>query len=526
MLRRRMLKIGLLAPMVSLNSTKFGQLLGDQNGDLPPSPPAVPFQNSLPLPPLARLLTTGQVETLTPAGFTPVAGTSAKPPSIDADFYLIVQSKALHQIYPAPAPATVIWGYDGIAPGPTITAHTNRTVIVRQINNLNEPNTFITHLHGGHTPSVSDGAAFPDQFVLQGQFKDYVYPNNVPNSSTLWYHDHFLDFTGRNINHGLAGFYLLKNGTEEALVAQGLLPGPAFDIPLVLQDRHFDANFQIVYNTFDHDGFLGDRFLVNGKIQPRFAVERRKYRFRLLDGSNARFYGLTLSADEHSSTLEPFTVIASDQGFLPRPVDVDRLIFAPAERYEIIIDFARYSNVSQLFLLNCLPQTGGRGPDGFDKAACIPMLRFDLTGAPVITAPIPDPLGTNLPFPTGPVVSTRLWEFNRSDGAWQINGEFYDPNRVDASPRLGATEIWRLKNGGGGWFHPIHIHDVGFQILNRNGGPPEPFETGLKDTVILNPDDEVEVELAFPDNVGKYVMHCHNAEHEDMRMMVRFDVAP
>jgi FtsP/CotA-like multicopper oxidase with cupredoxin domain len=522
--RRNFLKLGLAAQVAALTSSKFARrvLAFDGGNDFPPSPPAVAFQNVLVTAPSPTLLTAAQLQAQTPPGFTPVPGSSNTPPAINADFYLITQFKAPSQIYAAPAPRTEIWGYNGIFPGPNFTARTNRPVVVRQLNNLNEPNTFITHLHGGHTPSVSDGGAFVDQFVLQGQFKDYVYPNNVPQSETLWYHDHFLDFTGRNISHGLAGFYLLKNVLEDSLVAQGFLPGPAFDVPLVFQDRQFDANFQIVYNPFDHDGFLGDRFLVNGNIQPRFTVQRRKYRFRLLNGANARFYGLTLSTDQQTSTLEPFTIIASDQGFLPRPVAADRVIFAPAERYEIIIDFAQYPNTDHLFLLNNLIQTGGRGPDGFDRAAGTPMMRFDLTGPTVPNnATVPD---FSPPFPTGPVVQKRLWEFNRSDGAWQINGEFYDPNRVDASPRLNTTEIWTLKNGGGGWSHPIHIHDVGFQILDRNGRPPEPFETGVKDVVRLGPGDEVNVKLHFDDNLGKYVMHCHNAEHEDMRMMTRWDV--
>jgi FtsP/CotA-like multicopper oxidase with cupredoxin domain len=529
--RREMLKLGLLAETAYLTTGKFARRLSafDGGGDLPPSPPAVAFQTTLTLPPPPTLLTAAQLAAQTStllSSFTPVPDTSRTPPALDADFFLIIQQKAVQQIYPPPAPATVIWGYAGMTPGPTFTAHTNRPVVVRQVNNLFEPNTFTTHLHGGHTPSASDGGAFADQFVLQGQFKDYVYPNNVPQSETLWYHDHFLDFTGRNVSHGLAGFYLLKNGFEEILIAQGFLPAPAFDVPLIFQDRRFDANFQIVYNPFEHDGFLGDRYLVNGKIQPSFAVQRRKYRFRLLDGSSARFYGLTLSTTEPSSTLEPFTIIAGDQGFLPHPVQANRVIFAPAERYEIIIDFAQYPNTDHLFLLNNLQQTDGASPDGFDRNAGTPLVRFDLTGAPVATAAVPDPLDTNLPFPTGPVVKRRHWTFDNGDGGWVINDKFYDPNRVEASPQLNTTEIWRLENDGGDWSHPIHIHDVGFQILNRNGRPPEPFETGVKDVVILNGDDVVDVKLSFPDNLGKYVMHCHNAEHEDMRMMVRFDVVP
>jgi FtsP/CotA-like multicopper oxidase with cupredoxin domain len=125
------------------------------------------------------------------------------------------------------------------------------------------------------------------------------------------------------------------------------------------------------------------------------------------------------------------------------------------------------------------------------------------------------------------VVKTRSFEFNRSQGAWQVNGKFYDEDRIDANPRLNTTERWRFKNGGGGWFHPIHTHDQGFRIFLRNGRTPPPWEQGLKDTVALAGGDEADVLIHFEgaNNLGKYNIHCHNTEHEDMRM-VRFDVVP
>ena len=223
------------------------------------------------------------------------------------------------------------------------------------------------------------------------------------------------------------------------------------------------------------------------------------------------------------------TVIGSDQGLLARPVPVTSLTMAPAERYEVVIDFSAVPLHSQVYLMNCLPQTSGRGPESFDPKACFPLMRFDVEiDAPETNPqPIPNLLRTDFPVTrVQDAVVTRHWEFQRSDGAWQINGKFYDENRVDAKPVLGTTEIWVLKNGGGGWFHPIHIHDEYFRVLDRNGRPPLPQEAGLKDTVVLNPTDEVRVLLKWTgaNNLGKYVMHCHNVEHEDMRMMVRFDV--
>ncbi len=509
--RRDVVKLGLFGvPAVALRPGFAFEFLTDSR--LPRSPTVVPFQTELPRPSV--------IQPINPANFP-----SPAPPALpNTDYFLVSQHKSDIEVFPT-GPRTVMWTYNGTFPGPTFIVQKNRQILVRQINNLNEPNTAITHLHGAHTPSDSDGGAFTSQIVPPGSFKDYVYPNDDKYAHTLFYHDHFIDFTGRNIYMGLAGFYLLQDQFEHALVSQGKLPSLDFDIPLAFHDRQFDADNQLVYNTFDHDGFLGDRFLVNGVIQPKLTVANRRYRFRLLNGSNARFYGFALS------TGDPFTIIASDQALLGHPVIVNKLIMGPAERYEIIVDFSRYPVGTKLFLLNAEQQENGRGPDGFDLRSAVPLLRFDvdINKPEVNPVAIPDPLRSDLVLPQPKdVVKTRRFEFNRSDGAWQINGRFYDEDRVDANPRLNTTERWNFKNGGGGWFHPIHTHDQGFRILSRNGKTPPPQEQGLKDVVPLAGGDEVDVLIHFegPNNIGKYVMHCHNAEHEDMRMMLRFDVGP
>jgi spore coat protein A len=511
MLTRRELvkRVLFAAPVLSLSPKLSTELWADNN--LPPSPPFVPFQTELPRPSV--------IQPVNPATFP------GPPPPIlpNTDYFLVSQEKADVSIFPT-GPRTTVWTYNGSYPGPTFVVQKDRQILVRQINNLNEPNTSTTHLHGAHTPSISDGGAFTSQIVAPGHFKDYVYPNDDTFGHTLFYHDHFLDFTGRNLYMGLAGFYLLQDQFEHDLVSAGKLPGPDFDIGLALQDRLFDANNQLVYNTFDHDGFIGDRFLVNGAIQPKLTVANRRYRFRLLNGANARFYGLALS------TGDSFTIIGSDQALLRHPVTVNKLVMGMAERYEIIVDFSRYLGKS-LFLLNALPQNNGRGPNSFDLSAAVPILRFDvaINDPEVNPQAIPDPLRTDLVLPQlKDVVKTRTFEFNRSQGAWQVNGKFYDEDRIDASPRLNTTERWNFKNGGGGWFHPIHTHDQGFRILLRNGRTPPPWEQGLKDTVALAGGDEADVLIHFEgaNNLGKYNIHCHNTEHEDMRMMVRFDVVP
>jgi len=494
--RRNLLRLALLGGPALYLSSRLAPASWARDSS-PSSPPAVPFQSTLPRPLV-----------LNPVSPDILPGVPRF--SDPTDYYLVTQRQAPVAIFPS-GPATTVWGYQGLYPGPTIVAQRNRRVVVRQVNLLNVPNTAVTHLHGGHTPPDSDGAAFTEDEIPLGGFRDYVYPNDNPVACTLFYHDHFLDFTGRNVAMGLAGAYLIQDEFEHELVARGALPGPDYDYPLLLQDRLFTADNQLFYSPF------------NGAIQPRLKVANRRYRFRIVNGSNARYYGLALSSGE------PLTVIGGDQGLLPQAVQVQSLVIAPAERYEVVIDFSRLPVPSQLVLNNCLPQDNGRGPDAYDPDKCVPLLRFDveIDHPEISPQPIPDPLRDDLPVALEEdAVTTRHWEFNRSDGAWQVNGQFYDENRVDARPVLGTTEVWVLQNGSGGWFHPIHIHDEHFHILDRNGDPPLPQETGLKDTVNLNPNDEVRVLIKWTgeNNVGKYVMHCHNTEHEDMRMMVRFDV--
>ena len=216
-----------------------------------PRPPFAPFQVPLPiLPTLA-------------------------PTSSDAttDYYDITMQVGQKEIIPGQL--TTIWGYNGIYPGPTIVAHRERRVVVRQLNNL--PESMSVHLHGGHTPPASDGG--PTDLVGPGAMKAYDYPNNQA-GATLWYHDHAIEVTGRHVYMGLAGFYLIHDALEESLP----LPKGKSDVALLLQDRLFDVNGALVYPLTDdtiRTGVIGDRLLVNGAIQPYYQVARRKMRFRI-----------------------------------------------------------------------------------------------------------------------------------------------------------------------------------------------------------------------------------------------------
>jgi len=488
---------------------------------------------------------------------------------------------------------TMIWGFDGKYLGPTLEANIGERVVVR-INNMLGPGiTSIIHHHGAHVTSEYDGSALWSQQIQPATYKDYVYPNDDDIAATHWYHDHDIDHTGHNVFMGLEGCFLLHDHVEQDLDKLGrILPGnpvndppvanPAlpggfelpFDIPLVVQDRAFNAAGQLVYNPFAARGFLGDHFLVNGAIQPIARVANRKYRLRFLDGSNARFYQLSFKTD--TGVTLPTYVIGSDGGLYKNVFPVDSFQIGPAERIEVIVDFSSLTPGpnTRVFLNNLMPQTDGRRPAGPPLAttANVPqtpgpdgigsIMTFDVQ----FTAPDPSTfnpknpqtLRPDLPVfdPTQAVIdpktnglATRDWRFERGNGGeWLVNGMPFDPGptppfsaanpespRIDATVSLNSTEIWRLINGSGGWWHPVHIHRNQFQILDRRQSgsnqtiPLLANEQGLKDVFALEANHELRVITKYTNGpnttqTGKYVMHCHNVEHEDMRMMVVWEV--
>jgi FtsP/CotA-like multicopper oxidase with cupredoxin domain len=323
-----------------------------------------------------------------------------------------------------------------------------------------------------------------------------------------------MDRTGENIYRGLAGFYIIDDEEELALP----LPRGAFDVPLLLQDRAFEADGSLHYDTGGHMGFEGDVMLVNGVPWPRMEVAKRKYRFRVLNGSNARLFDLALSGGH------PLTVIGTDGGLLAEPVQMKTLPLAMAERAEIIIDFNRYPVGTNIFLLNVR-----------EKHELAQLMRFDVVKREADDAQTPSRLSDPGFFTRPKGANSRVWEFranfNRSEGGppimWTVNGKRFDPDRTDANVQLGEIELWRLRNHGFlflGRPHPAHIHLGHFQILERNGQPPLLQERGWKDTVALDPGEEVLVMLPFEQFRGRYMLHCHNLEHEDRAMMSRFDV--
>ena len=472
-----------------LNPSRAAALDTGPVEDFAPSPPVIPFQ----------------------AAFrTPSVSAPARADA-DTDYYEITMRPAVVEILPGRP--TTIWGFNGEFPGPTIRARRGRRVVVRQINNLADAKPSI-HLHGGHVEPGFDG--YPTDVIPPGAAKHYVYPNRQI-ASTLSYHDHEMHRTGRNVYMGLFGAYLIEDEVEGGLN----LPSGAYDVPVIVQDRAFRTDGSLLYSPTMMDGAMGDVILVNGVPQPRFEVANRRYRLRILNGSNARAYELALSSGQS------FVQIATDGGLLPRPVRRTTIPLSPFERVEVIVDFSEVPVGSQVILRNDA-ELGRTGQ----------IMLFDVARQEADPSTVPAELRPLERLDEGSATATRDFVLGMSMGTdgnrgmdgmngmgWAINGQAFDPARIDASPRLGSTEIWRFRNRSM-MPHPVHVHLNMFQILDRNGTPPSEAESGWKDTVAVAPDETVRVIVKFTDFAGLYMVHCHNLEHEDNGMMAQFEVVP
>lgn len=412
------------------------------------------------------------------------------------------------------------WGFENIwidekdtiqmhtgSPGPTFKAHYGEPILVRRINDLPEigshegyarlkfalPST-TTHLHNAHTASESDG--FPNDWINPGEYWDHHYGNFAQaydereKLATLWYHDHRMDFTASNVYAGLDGFYFLfdeLDANDESKEGSWRLPSGDYDVPLILHDLYFkeDENKtpQLAFDGFNTDGILGDRFTVNRTIQPRLAVERRKYRFRLLNGGPSRFYELVLYTKDGmfkdpDAPGRPFIIITGDGNFQPNPLLTSSVYIGVAQRVDVILDFSELGG-EQVYLVNQLEQINGRGPterrleprDG-DVSAFLEanaVMRFDVAEEraednsrfPFMFRALP-------PVDLSEVKRERVWEFDYDGGLWTINGKTFDPNRIDAGIEQDSAEIWTFRNTGNSWHHPIHSHFTEFIILEVN----------------------------------------------------------
>jgi len=486
-----------------------------------------PFVDPLPIPAVAQ----------------PVSGTPGGTASYEIAMTEV--SQKLHR----DLPLTRVWGYAGGTPGPTILATVGQPVTVTWINDLrdengdprtdhylpvdtcmkgpdtegNTPRT-VVHLHGGHVPTAVDG--YPENTFLPGQQVSYVYPNVNQLPGTLWYHDHAMGITRLNVYMGLAGFYLLGDAYESSL---GLPSGP-FEIGLAVQDRSFNPDGTLKYPEMWMDHFFGDTILVNGKVWPYLNVTRGKYRFRLLSGSNSRTYTFSLQPGNL-----PFYVIGTEGGLLSAPVQVTSRTLGPGERADVVIDFQSLPVGAEVILTNSAPAPFPGNPG----EGVIPnVMKFVVTGGAAHTAPLPATLRPVPPIPEAQAALTRTFELRKASepcagSIWTINGLGWDD--ITEYPELGDVEIWRYVNRSG-FSHPMHMHLVMFQILDRQPFtiindevvptgtpvPPAPEEAGWKDTAMVAPGEIVRVIARFDDYLGRYAFHCHILEHEDHEMMRQF----
>jgi spore coat protein A len=440
-------------------------------------------------------------------------------------------------------PPTTFWSFGATFPGPTFEARRGEGLWIEWVNRLPKTHFLpidhtihgaeadkpqgraVVHVHGARVPPESDG--YPERWFDTGASASYYYPNDQ-DAATLWYHDHTMGINRLNVYAGLMGVYLIRDAAEDALN----LPQDRFDVPLLICDRLLRSDGQLDYPVSGNpdspwvDDATGDAFLINGKLFPYFEVEPRKYRFRLINGSNGRF--LRLAFDDGPAMHQ----IATDQGLMAAPVDVARVRLAPAERVDVVIDFA-----------------GRQGQRMAIENDGVAIMEFRVSlGAVSDPSTLPQTLRVIARLKESDVAQTRVHALG------QIDDMLARPMRmllnrtpwhmpVTEQPRIDTTEIWSLVNLTED-SHPIHLHLVRFQILDRRNFdafnyqsnnrivftgpplPPDPAEAGWKDTVRADPGMITRIIVRFEGYAGRYMWHCHILEHGDNEMMRPFDVVP
>lgn len=454
--------------------------------------------------------------------FEPLVVRTAKRLRPDLDGYRLTMQQATVEI--VPGKPTTVWTYDGLLPGPCIRQDKDRDSVVRFVNQLQDGAgvgvATSIHLHGMASLPQYDGYA--EDLIPSGRYKDYYYPNNK--AGPFWYHDHAIGHTSRNVYMGLAGVYLVDyNACDFTDPSQAeRLPSGAYDIPLVIQDKRFGPDGELIFNDNLQRSLYGDVMLVNGVPWPRMQVSDRKYRFRLLNGGTSRVLNLGVQADSDGRAMPlVMVVVASDSGLLPAPVTTRSLRMGVAERYEVIIDFSGLAG-RQVDLVNPI-QALNQDRD----LRTTSVMRFDVVRGPADTTPLPETLGKLTPLDrlrSEVRTPVRTFRLDRLGNQWVINNHGWDPGRVEARVAPCATEIWRFVNPGGGWVHPLHVHLGHFRLLSRNGLPPPAYERGMKDTFTVGDFETLDIIGRFGPHEGLYMMHCHNLVHEDHDMMTQFAV--
>ena len=407
------------------------------------------------------------------------------------------------------------WLFNGLLPGPTLRARRGEQAHIRLLNQL--PESSIVHWHGVLVPEYADG--HPRYAIGPGASLDYQFPI-VQRAGTFWYHPHAHHLTAGQIHRGLAGFFIIADDEEDAL---GLPSGPR-EILLLLQDRDGDAAAAFSYapTTADlHSGMLRDVPFGNGVRLPTLQVSGQRYRFRVLNASQARVYLLAL---DNGGSL---TVIGNDGGLLPSGTEVESVFLGVGERIDFLIDFAAFPAGTRMMLKSlpfALPTAAdGPHPQGLE----MDLLELVRTAGSGATDPPLPALLSSVP-PLGPAVAadrTFVFRSTNQEDMHQINGRSFDMNRVDEQIPLGQVERWLFSNDSA-IPHPVHLHGTHFQVESRSSGRNQvfPYEAGWKDTVLVMPLETVGVLVQFDRYRGIFPLHCHNLQHEDMGMMLNVEV--
>ncbi len=397
---------------------------------------------------------------------------------------------------------TPTYAVNGTFLGPTLFLRNGDTVSINYTNTLSE--TISMHGHGMHLPANMDGTAH--QEIALGTTWSAQYTVNQK-ACTNWYHPHTLHKTGEHVYKGIAGLIIIEDSESDALD----LPKRygIDDIPLVLQDRKFDSNANLVYDPTMQElmrGYVGDTFIANGAIEPTFDAEAKEIRFRILNGSNSTMYDIGFSDGR------VFKQIATDNAFLEAPVSMTRLTLSPAERAEIVVDLSQdLGNTLQLIEHN------------YSKT----FLTINVSKPATVTTTLPTTLTTLNRLDPATAVTTRTFTLEGRMGSFTINNKTMDINRIDEQVPLGDIEIWEVTNTMN-INHNFHIHATHFMLLDRNGNTNIPVnENGYKDTIWIPAGESVRFIVQMTDYTDAnipYMYHCHFLEHEDNGMMGQFTV--
>ena len=412
-----------------------------------------------------------------------------------------------------PDAQTEMLTFQGDLPNPTIRIKKGDVFDLDFINKLPEPT--IIHWHGLIVPEEMDG--HPKDAISTGYTKKYHYKVQQ-SAGTFWYHTHPHGRTGKEIYHGLSGFYIVEDNEEKQLN----LPNGEFELPLMIQDKRFDKKRQLLYKDpnvlSDNNGVMGDVILVNATPLPYHEVKSGKYRLRILNASSVRTYKLAFD------TIKEFTLIGTDAGLLEDPVNVQSVLLSIAERVDIIVDF-KDQKVGDKVTLKTLGFKEGTtmalSPDYPSFDAQMDIMQFHVTEKIEDTYVLPAKLIKIPRMKASDAIKTRAITMEiMSGGIWTLDKKPYDMGRIDQRVKLGSTEIWEITNSVH-MAHPLHIHGVRFQVLDRNGKIDFPTDRGWKDTVLVMPFETVRIIVHFT-MPGLFVYHCHILEHEDNAMMANF----